>query len=346
MPLSLEERRLIVNEISASNRKDGGKLLSQKEWRKIISRRSSADEERLTLSDYLTRSHDLHLGQRVLRWTSRLGIGFFALAGAHTAGEAGMHVFGATLVGCITALGGGTVNGIVTGAGPVGWVRDPTFLALTIGASVVGFYVWPLAERLLPVRPVVRDGDGGGCDGGIDGGSGGGGAEDPSVLRYTLESIALGSLAVVGAQQGIVRGCHPVVSAVLGVTIAFGGVLRDLMCGRDLTLGVATGCQSYGIASFSGAAVYVALRELHVWNCAGSAARLVHGGIPIGLRIGVGFGTALGVRAAAWRYEPDGIFLSMDASAAANYRWIEERFFASSPSPPSSLKPHPDPNSK
>jgi uncharacterized membrane protein YeiH len=329
IPLSLSERQMIAKEIAANNQ-NGGRL-RKKDWEKLVSRRSLADEERLTLSDYLAKSHDVHLGQHMLKWTSRLGVAFFALAGAHTAGEAGMHIVGATLVGCATALGGGTINNIVTGVTPVGWVRDPTFLILTVGASAVGFYLWPLMEQLLLDYRDDDDED----NNNNNNNNWEKENSNPSALRYSLESIALGALAVVGAQQGIVLGCHPIVSSVLGVTIAFGGVLRDLMCQRDLTLGAATGCQSYGIASFSGAAVYVALRELHMWNCAGSTVKLVHGGIPIGLRILMGFGTALAVRLVAWQNKPDNLFLSMEASAAVNIKSLKGLLSSSkSPSEP------------
>jgi uncharacterized membrane protein YeiH len=257
-----------------------------------------------------------------------------------------MHIVGATLVGCATALGGGTINNIVTGVTPVGWVRDPTFLVLTVGASVVGFYLWPLMEQLLLD---YHDDDDDEDNNNNNNNNGEKESSSASALRYSLESIALGALAVVGAQQGIVLGCHPIVSSVLGVTIAFGGVLRDLMCQRDLTLGAATGCQSYGIASFSGAAVYVALRELHLWNCAGSTVKLVHGGIPIGLRILMGFGTALAVRVVAWQNKPDNLFLSMEASAAVNIKSLKGFFSSSkSPSEPNAraMQNRTDPNAK
>ena len=79
--------------------------------------------------------------------------------------------------------------------------------------------------------------------------SGGDGSlASPTALRYGLESVALSALAVVGAQQGIVRGLHPIVSCCLGVTVALGGVARDVMCSRDLSLGAKGGCQSYGVA--------------------------------------------------------------------------------------------------
>ena len=118
--------------------------------------------------------------------------------------------------------------------------------------------------------------------------------------------------------ETIPRLVYTIVQEAVCVEVALGGVMRDLMCGRDLSLGASTGCQSYGIASFSGAAVYVALRQVHVWNCAGSAPRLLHGGIPIGLRILLGFGTVFGIRAAAWQNKPDGRLLTMDEMSERN----------------------------
>ena len=57
-------------------------------------------------------------------------------------------------------------------------------------------------------------------------------------------------------------------------------------------------------------------------------ARLVHGGIPIGLRIAAGFSAAAAVRAYAWQYKGDdsdsgGLLLSMDDSATANKKIID-----------------------
>lgn len=262
-------------------------------WRASVGRRGLLESERLTLSEYLNRSHDVHVGQHLLRRTAKCGVAFFAATGAHAAGAAGCHVVGAVLVGGVTALGGGTLNNVVAGNAPVGWARDPTFLYVALAAAAAGFYLWPLAEG--SVAP-----------------------ETGAAARYAGETAALGALAVVGAQQGIVAGFAPAVSATLGVTIAFGGVARDAILGRELALGSTSGCQSYGVAAAAGAAVYVALRELHVWNCAGSTARLLHGGIPLSARILAGFSTVCAVRAYAWHTKDDKLLLSMADNAKAN----------------------------
>jgi uncharacterized membrane protein YeiH len=255
--LSRRELELVL---SSTAPKDG--RLAEAEWKAVVGRRGLAESERVTLETHLAAAHDLHLSQALLRRTAKVGVAFFALTGSHVAGAAGFHVVGASLVGCSTALGGGTINNLVAGSTPVGWARDPSFLAIAIAAALAGFYMWPLVEQYHL-----------GEEHGGEKSSGGGGGSRAELARYAMESVALGALAVVGAQQGIVRGFHPLVSASFGVTIACGGVLRDLMVGRQLALGSTDGCQSYGVASLAGSSVYVALRELHVWNCAGSAVR-------------------------------------------------------------------------
>ena len=107
--------------------------------------------------------------------------------------------------------------------------------------------------------------------------------------------MALAAFSVVGAQSGITRGLPPVVCACLGVSIAFGGVFRDLLIQKDVALGARN--QSYGLASAAGSATYVGLRELHVRY----ACRVVQGGLPLTFRIASGMGAALAVRLMAWQ---------------------------------------------
>ena len=51
--------------------------------------RGRPSSERVTLEGYLAQSHDLHLGQALLRRTAKLGVAFFAVTGAHAAGACG-----------------------------------------------------------------------------------------------------------------------------------------------------------------------------------------------------------------------------------------------------------------
>ena len=135
-----------------------------------------------------------------------------------------------------------------------------------------------------------------------------------------MESMALAALSVVGAQSGITRGLPPFVCACLGVTIAFGGVFRDLLIQKDIALGARN--QSYGLASAAGGATYVGLRELHVRY----ACRFVQGGLPLTLRIATGMGAALAVRCVAWRalVKGEDLLTTSEKNADKNLAWLRK----------------------
>jgi len=109
---------------------------------------------------------------------------------------------------------------------------------------------------------------------------------DNSSFTYAMDSLALGSFAVAAVHGAISVGIHPIVAATSGVTICFGGIARDIMCGRSLAIGA----QSYAFATGIGSAVYVIMREL--------ALR----GLQTNLftRVMMAFSTTVGVR--AWEY--------------------------------------------
>ena len=64
--LSLEERNLILEEAKGC----GGRM-SKRKWERLVKGKGFEEQEVMTLSGYLAKSHDLHLGQNVLKWVSR-----------------------------------------------------------------------------------------------------------------------------------------------------------------------------------------------------------------------------------------------------------------------------------
>ena len=114
-----------------------------------------------------------------------------------------MHAIGATVVGVTAAVTGGTFNQVLLQQ-PVGWIRDSRLLAMLIAFCLAGFYLWPLADRF-----VERSRQSGGIASDLrplfDSISPPGETNDSAAghpVRYCLESVALGSAAVVAAQQG------------------------------------------------------------------------------------------------------------------------------------------------
>ena len=51
-----------------------------------------------------------------------VGTGAFAITGALAAGRKRMDVFGVVVLGCVTALGGGTLRDLILGIRPVFWI--------------------------------------------------------------------------------------------------------------------------------------------------------------------------------------------------------------------------------
>ena len=107
--------------------------------------------ERELLNELIVKADERALGQRMLTALDFGGTALFAVVGTQLAGEAGMHVIGATWVGCVAGMGGGTLNELLFGGGKGGvfWMRDPRFFATAVGASLATFTLWPRAERAL-----------------------------------------------------------------------------------------------------------------------------------------------------------------------------------------------------
>ena len=75
------------------------------------------------------------------------GVAVFAVSGSLAAGRKRMDVFGVTVLGLVTALGGGTLRDTLLDAGPVFWVVDPVYLFVAVAASLLTF----VAVRVISV---------------------------------------------------------------------------------------------------------------------------------------------------------------------------------------------------
>ena len=125
-----------------------------------------------------------------------------AMTAALAAGRRSMDWAGVAMLGCITALGGGTIRDVLLGHYPLVWVKHPSLLLLTAGAALATILMARMVYRLNTAF-LVLDAIGlvvftmAGCD----------------VARQIDPSSSL--LIVVVA--GMITGCA-------------GGVLRDILC--------------------------------------------------------------------------------------------------------------------
>jgi uncharacterized membrane protein YeiH len=139
-------------------------------------------------------------GDIVLYGLSLVALAAQAMTAALAAGRRSMDWVGVCLLGCITALGGGTIRDVLLGHYPLPWVQNPLYLALTTAAAFATILMARVVHRLT-LAFLVLDAIGlvvftmAGCD-----------------VAWQMNQ----SLPIV-IVSGMVTGCA-------------GGVLRDILC--------------------------------------------------------------------------------------------------------------------
>ena len=80
----------------------------------------------------------------VLHMLTYVALASNAMTAALAAGRRSMDWAGVCMLGCITALGGGTIRDVLLGHYPLVWVQHPSYLALPATAALVTIVVAPL----------------------------------------------------------------------------------------------------------------------------------------------------------------------------------------------------------
>ena len=84
----------------------------------------------------------------LLHFLSLVAIAAQGMTAALAAGRRSMDWLGVCFLGCITALGGGTLRDLLLGHFPLTWVQNPILLALAGGAAVATILTARLVHRL------------------------------------------------------------------------------------------------------------------------------------------------------------------------------------------------------
>jgi uncharacterized membrane protein YeiH len=142
----------------------------------------------------------LPTGDFVLYWLSLIALAAQAMTAALAAGRRSMDWAGVCMLGCITALGGGTIRDVLLGHYPLVWIERPSYLAITAIAALLTIPIARAVHRLTAAF-LLLDAIGlvvftmAGCD----------------VAWQTNASLPIVIVA------GMITGCA-------------GGVLRDILC--------------------------------------------------------------------------------------------------------------------
>jgi uncharacterized membrane protein YeiH len=70
-----------------------------------------------------------------------IGTFAFAITGALKAKGKNLHLFGAILLGIITAVGGGTIRDLIINRAPLFYVKDQNYLLLAVVASLLTYFL-------------------------------------------------------------------------------------------------------------------------------------------------------------------------------------------------------------
>lgn len=129
-----------------------------------------------------------------------IGIVAEAMSAALLAGRRRMDWVGVALLGCITALGGGSLRDILLGHYPLTWVAHPEYLAYTALAALLTIAIANLMSRLRS-------------------------------LFLLLDGLGLVAFTIIGCDVAREMGQPAAVAIVAGmITGCAGGVMRDVLC--------------------------------------------------------------------------------------------------------------------
>jgi uncharacterized membrane protein YeiH len=164
-------------------------------------------------------------------WIGIAGTVAFAVTAVLAVAPKGIDLFGATVMGIITAIGGGTARDIIMNQ-PVFWADDVTYIWVAIGASVMAFWMQAWFTR----------------------------KEIYSLMLY-VDGLGVALFAIQATHK--VWDLHfalPLGPILLGIITAIGGGLtRDVLAGRQNLL---MQRQLYAIPVFIGCTLYVVLLTL------------------------------------------------------------------------------------
>lgn len=157
----------------------------------------------------------------------------FAVSGALTGIEKKMDIFGISILGLTTAVGGGVIRDLIINSTPPQTFRNPVYAGVAIGTAI---FIFALAYsgRLLYNTAIFEN------------------------LIFVMDSLGLGIFTVVGintAYETSVEYSAFLLIFVGVITGVGGGILRDILAGNTPYIFIK---HVYACASLAGAVICVA----------------------------------------------------------------------------------------
>lgn len=191
------------------------------------------------------------MSQNLLFIFELIGIIAFALSGALTAIKKDMDVFGVTILGLVTAVGGGVIRDLVLGNTPPETFKNPIYGIVAIITSFI--VLIPKIRRLLSSKQHIFD-----------------------MFLLIMDSLGLAVFTVVGIKTAVTLTYDFNVYLLLFVAVITGnggGIMRDILAGNTPYIFVK---HFYATACLIGAAVCIGL-----WNLIGAGYSMIIGAVII-----------------------------------------------------------------
>lgn len=175
--------------------------------------------------------YDLFCTMNLLYFLDILGTFVFAISGIRLAAKKDLDLFGAAVIGFVTAVGGGTTRDILLGNYPVGWIQDPIY-PITILIAVPFTYIF--RKYIVNMTRTL----------------------------FIFDTIGIGIFTILGLEKALSLGANPGIAIAMGmVSAVVGGVIRDILCNE---IPLIFRKEIYAMACLIGALVFFFLQELAV----------------------------------------------------------------------------------
>ncbi|MCR5153727.1 MAG: trimeric intracellular cation channel family protein [Lachnospiraceae bacterium] len=167
-----------------------------------------------------------------------IGTVAFAISGVLVAKEKKMDLFGAIVLGCATAVGGGVIRDLLLGQTPPVMFQEPVYVAVAFVTCVVDFII--LRHKIIKADAVeihrVH--------------------AKSEFLLNAADAVGLAAFVVVGCRTAVNAGYEDNTFLVIFVGVLTGiggGILRDILAGQ---MPLIMKKRVYGVAALAGAIVY------------------------------------------------------------------------------------------
>jgi uncharacterized membrane protein YeiH len=160
-----------------------------------------------------------------------LGTFFFAISGALAVRDHHDDLFGASFMGFVTAIGGGSLRDIILGSYPLVWVSDINFLYAILTGVIIAYVFF---KYLIEMRRTF----------------------------VLFDTLGISFFTVLGVEKSLSLGMRPEIAVIMGMFSAvMGGVIRDMLINETPVL---FRKEIYATACIAGAVVYITLHWLGI----------------------------------------------------------------------------------